>query len=192
MFVLPRTSSWRVFVISRFHSALRIAWTILLLFVCFTVILGTSPNIIVVGTLTCLVKLGHFLLATEPLNFFCTIEPKKSSRPRIKFLGASDDEDSEKEEQLERDKRSAVKPAEKSKRKPVFADEVFSRPKVSAHLYTKCAAWRYNFFLCCGHSWDRENAHNLFSPNTFSSPQKVLPQNEIHRRWIVPFFSRPE
>ncbi|KAM7434299.1 hypothetical protein ABFA07_015579 [Porites harrisoni] len=56
-------------------------------------------------------------------------EPKKYSRPRIKFLGASDDEDSEKEEQLEQDKRSAVKPAEKSNRKPVFADEVFSRPK---------------------------------------------------------------
>jgi len=137
----------------------------MLLFVCFTVILDTSPNIIVLGTLTGLVKLGNFLLATEPLNFFCTIEPKKSSRPRIKFLGASDDEDSEKEEQLEQDKRSAVKPAEKSKRKPVFADEVFSRPKVSAHLCKRCATCRYNFFLCCGHSWDRENVHNLFFSN---------------------------
>ena len=129
----------------------------MLLFVCFTVILDTSPNIIVVRTLTFLVKLANFLLATEPLNFFCTIEPRKYSRPRIKFLGASDDEDSEKEEQLEQDKRSAVKPAEKSKRKPVFADEVFSRPKVSAHLYKRHFTWRYNFFLCCVHSWDREN-----------------------------------
>lgn len=76
-------------------------------------------------------------MATEPLNFFCTIEPKKYSRPRIKFLGASDDEDSEKEEQLEQDKRSAVKPAEKSKRKPVFADEVFSRPKVIFLIFIK-------------------------------------------------------
>ena len=103
-----------------------------------------------------------FLMATEPLNFFCTIEPKKYSRPRIKFLGASDDEDSEKEEQLEQDKRSAVKPAEKSKRKPVFADEVFSRPKVSAHLYKRHFTWRYNFFLCCVHSWDRENQSITF------------------------------
>ena len=129
------------------------------------------------GTLTCLVKLENFLSSTEPLNFFCTIEPKKYSRPRIKFLGASDDEDSEKEEQLEQDKRSAVKPAEKSKRKPVFADEVFSRPKVSAHLYKSHSKWRYNFFLCCGHSWDHENIHNLFfSKCILVVPQKFFPQ----------------
>lgn len=130
------------------------------------------------GTLTCLVKLENFLLATDsPLNFFCTIEPKKYSRPRIKFLGASDDEDSDKEEQLEQDKRSALKPAEKSKRKPVFADEVFSRPKVSVHLYERHSTWRYNFLLCCGHSWDRENVHNHFSPIAFSGPPKILPLN---------------
>ena len=129
------------------------------------------------GTLTCLVKLENFLSATEPLNFFCTIEPKKYSRPRIKFLGASDDEDSDKEEQLEQDKRSALKPAEKSKRKPVFADEVFSRPKVSVHLYKRHSTWRYNFFLCYGHSCDRENIHNpFFSKCILVVPQKFFPQ----------------
>ena len=57
------------FFISRFHFALRIAWTITVLFVCFTVILDTSPNIIVVGTLTCMVKLGNFLFGNRTFKF---------------------------------------------------------------------------------------------------------------------------
>ena len=58
------------------------------------------------------------------------IESRKASKPRIKFFGASDDEDSE--EELPDDNRSAVKFADKplkSKPKAMFADT--GRPKVS-------------------------------------------------------------
>jgi len=60
-------------------------------------------------------------------------EPKKASRPRIKFLGASSDEESEEEQEQEERQQTAVKFAEKPlkhKRKTMFADEaIFSRPK---------------------------------------------------------------
>ena len=71
------------------------------------------------------------ILVTFTLCHF--IEPKKSSRPRIKFFGASSDEESDGDQVQEDRKQSAVKFADKPmkpRRKAMFADE----PKVS-HLH---------------------------------------------------------